>query len=324
VTYLRPVSSVGPRPAGALSLAGTLAWFDRVEQLERDGTRELLSLSDLTAQQRTCLSAPRAPVMGMTLDQPRLFGVVNLAPLSAITGTYCKDAASGIALARGLVAQGAHALELAIDRNTHDLESDRAQEQLLRLQPVLDTLREMRGNVPLIAATRKALVAHTAIRSGVACISDTTAMSHDPDMLPLLASEDVAMVLVHVGGAGRNVAFDVYDRFETLLTLTDELGIPRRRILLDVGLNLGKGVSETMELMRHLGMFHAFGCPMMIATCRKSFIGALSGEMLHHRQSAGAVAVMLDALRNGVHLLRVNDVMSHRQAISVWRALAEG
>ena len=70
-----------------------------------------------------------------------------------------------------------------------------------------------------------------------------------------------------------------------------------------------------------MSLFHALGCPILLGVSRKSFIGDVSGEATPARRVAGSLAVALDAVRQGVQILRVHDVAETRQSLDLWQAL---
>src|SRR4029077_7175405 len=95
-----------------------------------------------------------------------------------------------------------------------------------------------------------------------------------------------------------------------------EAGIDAGRILLDPGFGFGKTVEHNFSLLSHLDEFASLGYPVLVGLSRKSFLGSLAalpvGERLHVSVSAAVAAI-----ERGAHVLRVHDVLAHRQAASV-------
>ena len=85
--YFRPIAMTdAARPAGAVALAGGPLWFDRVEVRERGRPAILIPASDVPPDMLARLSASRAPVAGLSLDRPRLMGILNVTPDSFSDG----------------------------------------------------------------------------------------------------------------------------------------------------------------------------------------------------------------------------------------------
>ena len=54
-------------------------------------------------------------------------------------------------------------------------------------------------------------------------------------------------------------------------------GIPRQRIMLDAGLDLGKTPSMSADLLRHSGDLTVLGYPILLSASIKGFLGAPVG-----------------------------------------------
>ena len=80
-----------------------------------------------------------------------------------------------------------------------------------------------------------------------------------------------------------------------------------------------------MEILRRLAEFKAIGCPILVGTSRKSFIGALLGGATAPRpveqRSAGTLATELWAALHGVQYVRTHEVGALRDALRMWKAL---
>ena len=93
--------------------------------------------------------------------------------------------------------------------------------------------------------------------------------------------------------------------------------------MVDPGIGFGKTLEHNLTLIRRLSLFHGLGCAVMLGVSRKRFIGTLSGVGEAHHRAAGSVAAGLAGLAQGVQMLRVHDVAETRQALEVWRAIAD-
>ncbi len=61
------------------------------------------------------------------------------------------------------------------------------------------------------------------------------------------------------------------------------------------------------------------GCPILVGTSRKGFLGKITGRSVADRQSA-SVASALAAARSGASIVRVHDVAATVDALRVWEA----
>jgi dihydropteroate synthase len=61
----------------------------------------------------------------------------------------------------------------------------------------------------------------------------------------------------------------------------------------------------------------------LLGVSRKRFIGVIGDAPEPADRVAGSIALGLEGLRQGVHILRVHDVVETKQAISLWQAALE-
>ncbi|MGR3548108.1 MAG: dihydropteroate synthase, partial [Roseovarius sp.] len=103
--YYRPIPRTDPaRPAGALTLAGGLCWFDTVEVLDRAAPSYLMPAADLPTEAVQNLTTPRAPVASLDMAAPQIMGILNVTPDSFSDGGQHFDPEVALAHARKMAA----------------------------------------------------------------------------------------------------------------------------------------------------------------------------------------------------------------------------
>jgi len=157
-----------------------------------------------------------------------------------------------------------------------------------------------------------------------------SALTHDPFMSRVASKFGVPVCLMHAQGDPAtmqqnpdydDVLFDVFDHLEQRICAAEGAGIDRSRIIIDPGIGFGKTQAHNMRLLRNIAVFHGLGCPILLGVSRKKFIGTLTGVARAEDRVMGSVAIALDAVAQGVQVLRVHDIEAHRQALAMWRAL---
>ena len=100
--------------------------------------------------------------------------------------------------------------------------------------------------------------------------------------------------------------------------------MPRECLVADPGIGFGKTLAHNLSILQSIGIFHGLGVPLLIGASRKGFVQALSGAAGPKESVIGSVAVALDAISQGVQIVRVHDVHDTRQALSLWEAIRGG
>ncbi len=275
-------------------------------------------------------TAPRSSVAGLIMDRPRLMGVLNLTPDSFSDGGTFMDPRIAVQRARQMLVEGADILDLGGESTRPGAQIVSADEEIARTAPVIRAIRAEGISAPISIDTRKADVARVAAEAGASMLNDVSALSFDPEMAGFAASVDAPLCLMHAQGTPEtmqdnphyaDVVLDVYDALEEIVQRAEQAGIPRDRILVDPGIGFGKTLDHNLAILRNISVFHGLGCPILLGVSRKGFIGKLADVPNPADRGPGSAALGLDALRQGVQVLRCHDIETHRQAIALWRAL---
>ncbi len=325
----RPLPLVGgPRPVEARRIAGGPVWFASVAIHRRGRAAERVSNADLDPAVLDRLSQPRADIAGLSLDRPRLMGVLNVTPDSFSDGGRHLALTDALARARAMVAAGVDILDIGGESTRPGAEPVAEEEEIRRTIPVIRALRAEGLSVPVSIDTRKAGVATAAFEAGADLFNDVSALTHDPESLGAAANHPVC--LMHALGDPRtmqvaphyeDVLLDVCDYLAARIATAEAAGIPRSRILVDPGIGFGKTVAHNLALLRGLSAFHDLGCAILLGVSRKSFIGKIGDAPDPADRLPGSIAVALEGLRQGAQLLRLHDVAETRQAVALWTAL---
>ena len=118
-----------------------------------------------------------------------------------------------------------------------------------------------------------------------------------------------------------NVLLDIYDFFENKIKYLRSKGIKHNNIILDPGIGFGKNLKHNITLLKNISIFHSLGFPVMLGTSRKRFIKDLSGANDSKERLGGTISSSLEAIMQGVQILRVHDVNEVNQSIKVFNSL---
>ncbi len=255
-------------------------------------------------------------------------GILNRTPDSFFdAGRYC-DLDAFLGRADALVGEGADVLDVGGVRAGPGPEVSEA-EELDRVVPAVEAL-QARFDVPLSCDTWRASVARAAYAAGAVVGNDISGFA-DPDYLPAAAEAGAAVVATHIRLGPRIADPDPRydDLVETVCTfLADRAaaavaaGIPRSRIMVDAGLDLGKTAAQSLELLRASDRLADLGHVVFLSASNKPFLGELLGRPVDARREASHAAHAL-GIGLGCRVVRAHDVRSARRVSDVMAAILE-
>ncbi len=271
------------------------------------------------------ISAPRAALAGLGMDRPRIMGVVNVTPDSFSDGGDHFTADAAIEQAKKLAGEGADLIDIGAESTRPGASAIPAEEELCRLLPVLQGLPDFK--IPVSVDTRKPEVMRAAVKAGAAMINDVSALTFSAESLQTAAELQKPVILMHALGdpqtmqdnpVYKDVVMEVYDFLEARIESAKSAGLPQSALAADPGIGFGKTLHHNRALLQSIAIFHGLGVPLLAGTSRKGFIRKISGAEDPKDRVAGSLAAALDAIAQGVQMVRVHDVSATRQALSIW------
>lgn len=267
----------------------------------------------------------------LTLDRPRVVGVLNITPDSFSDGG--EHAAFDAAVTHGLrmVEEGADMLDIGGESTRPGAADVSEAEEMTRVVPVIEHLaREV--DVPIAVDTSKPAVMRAAVAAGAGMVNDVYALRRE-GALETVAELGVATCLMHMQGEPRSMQRNPYyddvvaevHRFLAERVLACEMaGVDKRRVMVDPGFGFGKNLEHNLTLLRSLDRLRDLGAGIYVGMSRKTMIGAITGHDRPDARLAGSVAAAMLAVQRGAIMVRVHDVAATRDALAVWQAVHAG
>ena len=256
-------------------------------------------------------------------SETKIMGVLNVTPDSFSDGGFFLKPEAAESRALLLENQGAHILDIGGESSRPGAQSISAKEEIARISPVLKRLVG-KIKIPISVDTTKDEVGQAALDLGASLINDITALKNNRRLAKRIARSGAGIVLMHMKGNPRtmqnkpvygNVVKEISESLKRSAEMAMDAGISKSSIILDPGFGFGKTAEQNMEMLENLSFFLKLKFPVMAGLSRKSFIGkvvnAPVADRLYGSLAAGAVAVL-----QGAHILRVHDVLAHRQMLS--------
>ncbi len=353
--YIHPLTFVsGPQAVegAAVRLGGSMAYAREFALVLRDGRSASERIVGTPAEIEAALARlsgdlaadgaeqwanlrkvhPPLELGGRTvrLDQPQVMGILNVTPDSFSDGGRHDTLDAGRAHAAAMLEAGAAIVDIGGESTRPGAAATFEDEEIARVVPAIEYCAAMGAAISL--DTRRAGVLAAGLAAGAHMANDVSALRYDPRSREVVATEGCPVVLMHAPGAGEDlhkgpgyadVVSEVFDFLRHVREQAIAAGIAADRIILDPGIGFGKSLGENLALMGALPLFHALGSPLLLGVSRKRMIGALSAEEEADARLAGSIALAVQGMEAGVHLLRVHDVAETVQARNVWRGLRD-
>jgi dihydropteroate synthase len=200
-------------------------------------------------------------------------------------------------------------------------------EELDRVVPAIEALRA-RFDLPLSVDTWRASVAKASFEVGAVVGNDISGFA-DPAYLQVAADAGASVVATHIRLGPRipdpepvydDVVVDVNAFLRERAERAEAAGIPRERVIVDAGLDLGKTWEQSVVLLRHSADLSAMGWPVLLSASNKTFLGKLLDLEVKDRREASHSAHALGIL-GGCRILRAHDVKGARRVADVLAAV---
>ena len=288
-------------------------------------------------------------------------GIINVTPDSFSDGGQFFALEQALQQARKLIAEGASILDIGGEstRPGSSYVEIEEEEEIQRVVPVIKAIRK-ESDVLISIDTWKSQVAEAALAAGANLVNDITGLMGDEKMAHVVAKAGAKVVIMfnpvmarpqhpsslifpHFGFGQAFTEEELADFekmpiedlmeafFDRALARAEEAGIAQENILLDPGIGFGLTKKENLLLLRDLDKLHQKGYPIFLGVSRKRFVINILEENdfevnpetelgFRNRDTASAHVTSI-AARQGVEVVRVHDVASHRMAVEIASAI---
>ncbi len=258
-----------------------------------------------------------------------LMGVLNVTPDSFSDGGEFNTVAGAVAQGKAFLAAGADIIDVGAQSTRPGAEQITLAEELERLIPVLQALRQ-ELNLPISVDTTRCEVAEAAVKAGADIINDISGGTFDPKMLPTVASLNVPIMLMHIRGNPQtmqrqtdyqDLIGEIYNFLAKQIAVAIDTGIDQEKIIIDPGIGFAKNYEQNLEILRRLSELQTLNCPILVGASRKSFIGQILNQPEPKKRIWGTAAACCAAIYGGADMLRVHDVEQMRDVCLVADAI---
>ena len=258
-------------------------------------------------------------------ERTLIMAVLNVTPDSFSDGGRYVDVDAAVSRALELEKLGADILDIGGESTRPRAAKVSAEEEMRRVIPVLKKLRGVL-KIPISVDTSKGEVAEAAAEAGAEILNDVTALRNGSGVADVARRRKLGLVLMHMRGEpatmqkhpfARYVMTDVLSGLRSALAKAKRSGIAKSQIILDPGIGFGKSDTQNFEILARLPELARLGCPILVGTSRKGFIGRALGGTVAGERKWGTAATVAESILGGAHIVRVHDVSEMAQVAHV-------
>lgn len=255
-------------------------------------------------------------------------GVLNVTPDSFSDGGLYTDIDTAVSRAMTMIDQGADIIDIGGESTFVNRDDVSIEEELERVLPVIQTLKEKRPNTQISIDTYKSEVAKQVLAAGATIVNDVTAGRGDTDMFAVATEAQCPIVLMYAKDETSRTTTDereYEDVVDTIKTFLEQrihealaAGIKKHNIILDPGLGFfisGKA-QYSYEILAQLERITALGYPVLVSPSRKSFLAGRE-QLAPADRLPGTIASSAIAATCGATIIRTHDVLEVRRACEI-------
>jgi dihydropteroate synthase len=263
--------------------------------------------------------------------QGLIMGILNVTPDSFSDGGKFFTAEKAVEHGLRMAAEGAQIIDVGGESTRPGAESVAVEEELNRVIPVIEELHA-RSDTTISIDTSKAQVARAAIQAGASIVNDVTGGRGDDKMMPLVAENKSAFIVMHMQGTPQtmqlqprydDVVSEVADFFRQQYAHAIECGIDPMAIAFDPGIGFGKTLEHNLELLAQLDRLRVHDRPLVVGISRKSFLVKVTGSSEISDRLAPAVALTSLSRARGADVFRVHEVKENVNALRITEAVLQ-
>jgi dihydropteroate synthase len=268
------------------------------------------------------------PGTTLSLDTPKVMGILNVTPDSFSDGGEFTSLSKSIDRIGEMLEEGASIIDVGGESTRPGSEPVSLKDEINRVIPVIEKAKSEYPEAIFSVDTTKYEVAETALKLGVHLVNDVSGLQKEAKLAGLCAKYNAGYILMHSQGDPKtmqkdpsynDVISDIYQFFESKLEILCEAGVSS--LILDPGIGFGKTLDHNIQIIAGLQKFSKLRHPILIGASRKSMIGKILNNRPVEGRLAGTVALHYHALMNGAGILRVHDVREAADSIRVFNSI---
>ena len=263
----------------------------------------------------------------ISLERPKIMGILNITPDSFFDGGKYKDEASVLNQVDKMLIEGATFIDVGAYSSRPGAKEVDEDTELKRITPIVSLIINKFPDVILSVDTFRSNVAKACIEKGAALVNDISAGLHDDNMLSTVAKLNVPYIMMHMRGTPKNmqqqtdykdILKEVLFYFSERLSAAKALGV--KDIIIDPGFGFAKNLEQNFELLKQMEVMSIIEHPLLAGISRKSMIYKTL-DVTADQALNGTTALHMACLQKGAKILRVHDVKEAVECTKLYEQL---
>lgn len=266
-------------------------------------------------------------VQQLDLSRCNIMGILNVTPDSFSDGGRHDNLDDALYAAEKMIQQGAVIIDVGGESTRPGAIAVSLQEELDRVIPVVEAIHKHLDTIISVDTSTPEVITQSAA-VGAGLINDVRALQRE-GALAAAAATDLPICLMHMQGepdsmqaapSYDDVVTDIHRFLAERIAACEQVGINKKRLILDPGFGFGKSLEHNYKLLNQLQTFHQLGLPLLVGASRKSMIARVLNNCPADERLIGSVAVAVIAAMKGSAIIRVHDVAETRDALKIVEA----
>ncbi len=259
------------------------------------------------------------------LDGCKIVGILNLTTNSFSDGGEFYEFDKAVEHLNEMINDGADVIDIGAESTKPYSEPVSAAEQLAKLVPLLEYIKENNIKIPVSIDTRSAKVAQKCLELGADIINDVSGFDYDEKMPEVIAEFNAKVIIQHSKGTPENMQDkpvyenlmdEIYLGLKNKIDIAVSKGIKRENIIVDPGIGFGKTREDNFEIIERIEELYSFGCPVMLGVSRKSLLNMPDED--NFTKDIFTLALNAVAINKKVDYIRVHNVKLHRKFLDIF------
>ena len=276
----------------------------------------------------------RFPFAKLDMSKPHIMGVINITPDSFYKNSQTTNLNKFNKKFYEMINNGASIIDIGGESSRPGAEKISIIEEKKRVVGPIKQLKNFKIDTLISLDSRNLSTMKTCHKIGVDIFNDITAFK-EKNKTEFISKTISPVIIMHMQKKPINMQInpkysfapiDIYKFFSKKITELVEAGVKKSNIVIDPGIGFGKTLSDNLNILKYLPLFHGLGVPILIGVSRKSLIDQLMIDDYKLRRKnkkrinpskrlSGSLAFAIHANMSGVQIIRTHDVFETNQAL---------